>query len=145
MHTHLHSDCVYYEVIAVIYFEKVHLLCMHNSSLVCIFATEMALYNTCDVSPLSKDGSLHRMLTLDTETSSMLISTVVAVRTKAISKLSAMFCNHSCMAICFCLCILAVAHTLCSAWALGACGNPFLYITRTYIYNVFKENRIDYS
>ena len=34
---------------------------------------------TCDVSPLSKDGSLHRMLTLDTETSSMLISTVEAV------------------------------------------------------------------
>ena len=109
---------MYYEVIAVIYFEKVHLLCMHNSSLVCIFATEMALYNTCDVSPLSKDGSLHRMLTLDTETSSMLISTVEAVRPKAISKLSAMFCNHSCMAICFCLCILAVAHTLCSGWAL---------------------------
>ena len=47
----LHNDCVYYEVIAVIYFEKVHLPCMH-SSLVCIFATEMALYNTCDVSPL---------------------------------------------------------------------------------------------
>ena len=46
-----------------------------HSSLVCIFATEMALYITCDVSPLSKDGSLHRMLTLDTETSSMLIST----------------------------------------------------------------------
>ena len=42
-----------------------------HSSLVCIFATEMALYNTCDVSLLSKDGSLHRMLTLDTETSSM--------------------------------------------------------------------------
>ena len=141
MHTHLHSDCVYYEVIAVIYFEKVHLPCMH-SSLVCIFATEMALYNTCDVSPLSKDGSLHRMLTLDTETSSMLISTVEAVRPKAISKLSAMFCNHSCMVICFYLRILAVAHTLCSAWALGACGNPFLHITRTYIYN---ENRIDYS
>ena len=59
---------------------------------------------------------------------------------KAISKLSAMFCNHSCMAICFYLRILAVAHTLCSAWALGACGNPFLYITCTYIYN---ENRID--
>ena len=77
MRTHLHSDCVYYEVIAV-YFEKVHLPCMY-SSLVCIFATEMALYNTCDVSPLSKDGSLHRMLTLDTETSSMLISTVEAV------------------------------------------------------------------
>ena len=71
MSTHLHSDCVYYEVIAVIYFEKVHVLCMHNSSLVCIFATEMALYNTCEVSPLSKDGSLHRMLTLDTETSSI--------------------------------------------------------------------------
>ena len=110
-----------------------------HSSLVCIFATEMALYITCDVSPLSK---VHRMLTLDTETSSMLISTVEAVRPKAISKLSAMFCNHSCMAICFYLRILAVAHTLCSAWALGACGNPFLYITRTYIYN---ENRIDYS
>ena len=71
----------------------------------------MALYNTCDVSPLSKGGSLHRMLTLDTETSSMLISTVEAVRPKAISKLSAMFCNHSCMAICFYLCILAVVHT----------------------------------
>ena len=56
------------------------------------------------------------------QTLSMLISTVVAVRKKAISKLSAM------------------------AWALGACGNPFLYITRTYIYfnNVFNENRIDY-
>ena len=131
MRTHLHSDFVYYEVIAVIYFEKVHLPCMH-SSLVCIFTTEMAyaLYNTCDVSPLSKDGSLHRMLTVE------------AVRPKAISKLSAMFCNHSCMAICFYLRILAVAHTLCSAWALGACGNPFLYITRTYIYN---ESRIDYS
>ena len=107
-----------------------------------VFATEMALYNTCDVSPLSKDGSLHRMLILDTETSSMLISTVEAVRPKAISKLSAMFCNHSsCMAICFYLRILAVAHTLCSAWALGACGNPFLYITCTYN----NENRIDYS
>ena len=82
MRTHLHSDCVYYEVIAVIYFEKVHVPCMH-SSLVCIFATEMALYITCDVSPLSK---VHRMLTLDTETSSMLISTVEAVRPKAISK-----------------------------------------------------------
>ena len=100
--------------------------------MVCIFATEVALYNTCDVSPLSQDGSLHRMLTLDTETS---ISTVEAVRPKA------MFCNHSCMAICFYLRILAVAHTLCSAWALGACGNPFLYITRTYIHN---ENRIDF-
>ena len=73
MRTHLHSDFVYYEVVAVIYFEKVHLPRMH-SSLVCIFATEMALYNTCDVSPLSKDGSLHRMLTVE------------AVRPKAISK-----------------------------------------------------------
>ena len=54
-----------------------------HSSLVCIFATEMALYITCDVSPLSK---VHRMLTLDTETLSMLISTVEAVRPKAISK-----------------------------------------------------------
>ena len=66
--TYLHNDFAYYEVIAVIYFENVHVPCVH-SSLVCIFATEMALYNTCDVSPLSKDGSLHRMLTLDTETS----------------------------------------------------------------------------
>ena len=88
-----------------------------HSSLVCIFATEMALYNTCDVSPLSKDGSLHKMLTLDTETSSMLISTVEAVRPKAINKLSAMFCNHSCMAICFYFCILAVAHCL-GSWCM---------------------------
>ena len=95
----------------------------------------------CDVSPLSKDGSLHRMLTLDTETSSMLLSTVEAVKPKAISKLSAMFCNHSCMAVCFCLRILAVAHTLCSAWALGACGNPFLYITGKYILRVIHEIR----
>ena len=82
------------------------------------------------------------MLTLDTEKSSMLISTlttVEAVRPKAISKLSAMFCNHSCRLFAS---ILAIAHTLCSAWALGACDNPFLYITRTNIYN---ENRIDYS
>ena len=106
-----------------------------------VFATEMALYNICDVSLLSKDVSLHRMLTLDTETSSMLISTVEAnqvMKPKAISKSSAMFCNHSCMAICFYLRILAVAHTICSAWALGTCGNPFLYITCTYIYNDYS-------
>ena len=93
----------------------------------------MALYITCDVSPLSK---VHRMLTLDTETSSMLISTlttVEAVRPKAISKLSAMFCNHSCRL--YASILGAIAHTLCSAWALGACDNSFLYITRTYIYN----------
>ena len=78
------------------------------------------------------------MLTLDTETSSMPadINRVEAVRPKAINKLSAMFCNHSCMAICFYLRILAVAHTLCSAWALGACGNPFLYITHIYITSI---------
>ena len=55
----------------------------------------MALYNTCDVSPLSKDGSLHRMLILDTETSSMLISisTVEAVRPKPGKGYKQIICN----------------------------------------------------